>query len=277
MLNLNVHIHALTSDGLFAENGVFTCMPSLGEKARICLQKLFEKKVIGYLLKYKLCREKTIKMLLSWKHSGFSVYIDTRVNYTIYHEEEAKKLKKILKYMNKSFYSQERVIYKEGNQKVLYKGEYHKGLKRNFETLSPVDFVAAVTAHIPEKHQKYVNYYGYYSSKTRGMRKKTKEKSENESIIKIKKESSESQRIYKKKWAVLIKKVYETNPLECPKCGTEMRIISYIDDKAVIKRILQHLKLWDVEDARMGKKPNKAPPEITSEVIEAYIREPFHA
>jgi len=45
-------------------------------------------------------------------------------------------------------------------------------------------------------------------------------------------------------WARLIQKVYEGDPLECPKCGARMRVISFINDPAVIRRILEHLGLW---------------------------------
>jgi len=43
----------------------------------------------------------------------------------------------------------------------------------------------------------------------------------------------------------LIRKVYEADPLTCPKCQEEMRIISFIDQPEVIKKILQHLGLWE--------------------------------
>jgi hypothetical protein len=33
----------------------------------------------------------------------------------------------------------------------------------------------------------------------------------------------------KKRWSYFIRKVYETDPLICPKCQGEMRIISFID------------------------------------------------
>ena len=33
------------------------------------------------------------------------------------------------------------------------------------------------------------------------------------------------------RWAAMIKKVYEVDPLKCPKCGGHMRIISFIEKK----------------------------------------------
>jgi hypothetical protein len=46
-------------------------------------------------------------------------------------------------------------------------------------------------------------------------------------------------------WSYFIRKVYETNPLICPKCQSEVRIISFIDQPDMIKKILQQLGLWE--------------------------------
>ena len=39
-------------------------------------------------------------------------------------------------------------------------------------------------------------------------------------------------------WARLIRKVYEADALECPKCEGPMRVIALIDDPGVVRRIL---------------------------------------
>jgi hypothetical protein len=41
-------------------------------------------------------------------------------------------------------------------------------------------------------------------------------------------------------WARLIAKIYEVDPLTCPKCGSEMKILSVIMDTCEIKKILKH-------------------------------------
>ena len=45
---------------------------------------------------------------------------------------------------------------------------------------------------------------------------------------------------------MLIKKVYEIDPLKCPHCGAAMKIISFIErrQRDVIERILRHCGLW---------------------------------
>ena len=51
----------------------------------------------------------------------------------------------------------------------------------------------------------------------------------------------------KQAWARLIRKVYEADPLECPKCKGPMRVIALIDDPVVVREILVHLGRWQPE------------------------------
>jgi hypothetical protein len=44
-----------------------------------------------------------------------------------------------------------------------------------------------------------------------------------------------------KRRARLLAKVYEVDPMVCPKCGAEMKVIAIIEDPDELKRILQHL------------------------------------
>ena len=38
--------------------------------------------------------------------------------------------------------------------------------------------------------------------------------------------------------------VYHSDPLICPKCKGEMKIIAFIEEEAIIQKILKHLNLW---------------------------------
>jgi hypothetical protein len=55
-----------------------------------------------------------------------------------------------------------------------------------------------------------------------------------------------------KGWTALIKQVYESDPLSCPKCGSQMKIIAFIERRqtAVIEKILRHGGLWEEGAAR---------------------------
>jgi hypothetical protein len=89
--------------------------------------------------------------------------------------------------------------------------------------LSPLDFLAEFTQHIPPKGSHIIRYFGWYSNKSRGMRKKAEEAAEtlsqgNACVLPPARCSQT--------WAMLIKRVYEIDPLVCSRCGGEMKIVS---------------------------------------------------
>jgi len=62
-----------------------------------------------------------------------------------------------------------------------------------------------------------------------------------------------------KGWAEMIRKVYEVDPLICPRCGGRMKVVAFLTEYAVVDRIIEHLKLTFV--------PEKPPPShVFSEV-----------
>jgi hypothetical protein len=88
-----------------------------------------------------------------------------------------------------------------------------------------------------------VRYYGFYSNKSRGLRKKAGTDDQVPALI----ESGASPKEFRKNWARLIQKIYNANPLVCSKCLGSMRIIAFIEDEQLVKKILKHLDLWNVK------------------------------
>ncbi len=83
-----------------------------------------------------------------------------------------------------------------------------------------------------------IRYYGAYSNASRGKRKKEKVEEEPAEVTEVPPPLVSKE--LKKRWSYFIKKVYETDPLVCPKCSGEMKIISFIDQRDVIRKILEH-------------------------------------
>jgi hypothetical protein len=46
----------------------------------------------------------------------------------------------------------------------------------------------------------------------------------------------------------MIRKVYEVDPMACPRCGGRMKIIFFLTHYAVVDRIIDHLKLTFVAE-----------------------------
>jgi hypothetical protein len=61
-------------------------------------------------------------------------------------------------------------------------------------------------------------------------------------------------------WAELIRRVYEVDPLVCPRCGGEMRVVGFITQPALIKRILDHLRKCE----KVSRPPPHAPRPLAS-------------
>ena len=92
----------------------------------------------------------------------------------------------------------------------------------------------AMCSHVPNKGEQMVRYYGHYSNVARGKRKKQNQ----DVLIPHMLEPDGTSKEFRKSWARLIQKIYEVDPLTCPKCSGAMRVISFIEDEEVIKKIL---------------------------------------
>ena len=101
-----------------------------------------------------------------------------------------------------------------------------------------LEFIARLTSHIPDKGQVTVRYFGLYANAHRGKIKKASHEAFPLLMV-----EEELQHISSKGWAEMIRKVYEVDPLLCPQCGGQMKIISFLTDYTVVDKIINHLKL----------------------------------
>ena len=147
------------------------------------------------------------------------------------------------------------VIDKTGNNRLgrfpeAAREDLLAGPKRNFQVFEPLDFLAEVTQHLPEAGEHLIRSYGFYSNKSRGLR--TKGQAQAASAAAPNSVPAPSAKEARKRWAALIKQVFEADPLLCPKSGAQMKIISFIerDQSEVMEKILRHCGLWEEEAAR---------------------------
>ena len=180
-------------------------------------------KVFKMLLSRKKITEDLIDMMMGWRHSGFNVYCGPRIQPG---EEEA--MENLARYIIRASFSQERMTYMPEESKVLYRSK--DGKKENI--FDALEWLAAMCSHVPNKREQMVRYYGYYSNVSRGKRKKQNQDERIPCIL----ESDESSKEHRKNWARLIQKIYEVDPLTCPKCSGKMKVISVIEDQDVIKK-----------------------------------------
>jgi hypothetical protein len=256
-LDHHPHLHAIVADGLFSEDGSFHTAPTRDLRP---LENLFRARLLKMLVEKGRLPSERAEMLRKWKHSGFSLFRSRRIA-----PDKKDHAERLAQYIIRNSFSMEKMEIAAPTGKVLYRSKMSAKTHRNFELFEPTDFIAAITQHIPDKGVQMVRYYGHYSNKSRGMRAK---KNGTGAVMRM---DPEEHRIPSKKWRELIKKVWEVDPLECPNCGGEMKIIALIDEGAVIEKILRHLGLW------VGYGASRAPPQETGQgyVIEQLEDDPF--
>ena len=204
-------------------------------------------------------------MRCSWPHSGFST--DQSV---FLPAGDRLGIERLVGYMTRCPFSLSRLVKVAANGQVVYKAEKDdcrafpepqgdglaSGPKRNFQVLAPLDFLAEFTQHIPPKGSHLIRYYGYYSNKARGMRKKAAAEAADASSSGAAPGAPAlsrcSQTWAMQTWAMLIKRVYEFNPLACPECGGTMKVIAFLEPPQadVIEKILRHCGLWHASSPR---------------------------
>ena len=108
------------------------------------------------------------------------------------------------------------------------------------ETGDPLEFLARLVTHIPNPGQVMTRYYGWYASRTRGARRRQATAGEAQASVPIIELADWTLRAARYRWAELLRRIFEVDPLSCPRCRGPMRILAVLTDPAQIARILAH-------------------------------------
>jgi Putative transposase len=234
------HVHALVSRGGWTASGEWIPQPYVDEGAA---EKLFRHKVLALLRRRGLLSEQRIELLDSWRRSGFSVH-----NRVFVHPREGREFEALVRYMMRPPVSLARLHFTPGSPEVVYapKAGHDKAEPAEAERIDAMEFVARVLVQIPDPRRHLVRYYGAYSNASRGKRKKATAPAEPSSSHQPPEDAAvpdrSSRAALRRRWAELIRRVYEVDPLVCPRCGSEMRVISFITQPALIDRIVDRLR-----------------------------------
>jgi hypothetical protein len=93
-----------------------------------------------------------------------------------------------------------------------------------------------VLVHIPEPKKHLVHFYGAYANRVRSSTPPVCDSAQKQPEH----QPSPPPRALRKRWAELIYKIYEVDPLTCRHCGTQMKIVAFITEPATIRKILDH-------------------------------------
>lgn len=209
--------------------------------------------MLTLLKKKELIDETVVENILSWTHSGFSVWAGDTVS-----PEDTDALLFLPRYIDRGPVAGNRISITDDI--ITYETERDE-ITHEF---SAVEFLARLTPHVPLKWESTTRYYGEYSHRRRGERKKNVLKQTGDTTS-LPLPSPIAKKKASRTWAALIKKVYEVDPLVCKKCGGIMKIVAFLQDPHEVKCLLLSLKLPDFHP----------PPPITAPCSEEPVFEPL--
>lgn len=235
LLNFHPHVHGLSIHGGVDANSTFHPLRDIDTA---WLSRVFARNVFEALLKEELLEPETVTQMQSWQHSGFNVWVGEPVEYS-----DTDTVKFLSRYLKKGSVFGNRLEFIEDSQTVRY-SKFSDDGAREFD---PLSFLAELSQHIPDKWEQTTRYFGLYSARARGAKRINYSAStEIEPLPEAVSKPSKS-------WSAAMKQIFEFDPLECPKCGSAMRIKSIITDSAEIKKLCSsyNIPAW------------RAPPPIT--------------
>jgi hypothetical protein len=220
-LNWNPHLHGMLADRIFSAGGSFQAFSEINQAV---IQERFCELVLSEFAQRELITDDVMSQILSQEYTGFSFW--TGDPFT---GEQSEKF--VARYIERSPLSLEKLSLQDDIVTYTTKD----GTAHEFEA---TEFLALLTSHIPNKYESITRYYGYFSSRSRGERikKATRAKKPEEELKELPPLPSSS-------WAACIKKIYEIDPLECPRCKGQMRIIAFLQDPVETKKIMESLGL----------------------------------
>ncbi len=171
--------------------------------------------------------------MLGWEHSGFSVHSAVPIK-----ANDSNARLYLSRYLKKAPIADNKISIFDNGLKTTISYKHDDTNTRNF---SPLEFLAQISIHLPTVFEQTTRYYGAYSARYRG-RQKQKEKYKKLVQCEFKLPEFETEtRPASSSWARCIKRVFEIDPLECPKCYGEMKITHFIHSYTQIKKIADSL------------------------------------
>ena len=162
LLQWHPHIHSIALAGAFLPDGSFLHIEINQEQ----LTDRFAKLVLDSLLKTDLINQDIIDNMNSWEHSGFNVHIGDVIPYSdteslLFHLRQQMKPKHSLSsYLRKCPVSNNRITLL--NPEPDCKVEFHsyKNDEHTSKTFEPLEFLAALSSHIPDRWEQTTRFMG---------------------------------------------------------------------------------------------------------------------
>ncbi len=248
-LNSHLHFHSCMIDGLFAqtEDGLqFYEATGLSSDVIQLAQERIRKRVLRLFVRRGLLDSDDAEQMQTWKNGGgFSLDAQVRIA-----AADREGLERLFRYCARPIFSGERLSWLEEDERLIYRLPKPQHDGQTLLRLTPIEFLdrMAILNPLPRTHRH--RYHGVLApnaplrewvTKRAGLPVTGEMEGCCEDIKTVDVEGQTGQSYFASIWAMLLARIYEINPLVCPRCGGEMRIIAFITEMEPISRILRHI------------------------------------
>ncbi|MEO1885298.1 MAG: transposase, partial [Methylococcales bacterium] len=149
---------------------------------------------------------------------------------------DRKGLKRLFRYCARPIVVGERLRWLEKDERLIYRLSKPQHDGQTGLRLTPMEFLGRMAVLIPPPRCHRHRYHGVLAPNARYEKPAVAEE-ETHSVDREEPLAS----TYSSLWAMLLGKIFEINPLLCPSCGGEMKIIAFVTDTEPIRKILRHI------------------------------------
>jgi hypothetical protein len=238
------HLHVLMTDGAFRRDGTFVPLP---EPAAAVLEALWQRMVLAEFVRRGWLEEDAAAGMLGGPHSGFGAYLGPRI-------EDREGLLRVARYSARAPVAESRLRYHAERAEVELVADRVDGPYAGVHRMTALEFLARWVDHVPERYEVRVRYAGAYATRRRvWWRRRGVELAASAPVAAAAEPAADWPALAarRRRWAELLRRVFQVEVEGCPRCGGEARIVAFITEPAVVRRILAHLERRGVE-ARTG-------------------------
>jgi hypothetical protein len=188
------------------------------------------------------------------QYAGFSLHAGIGVE-----PEQRGKLERLTRYVSRPPVALERLdLTAQGQVRYRMKTPYRDGTTHI--VLEPVDFIARLAALVPPPRVHLTRFHGVFAAHAalraaitpggRGTRARKRADAQ-----------SPTSKDIRLNWARRLKRVFGIEIEQCARCGGRLKVISSIEEPALIERILAHRREQGEEEAPTASLGARAPPQ----------------
>ncbi|MES9858985.1 MAG: transposase [Sedimenticola sp.] len=233
-LNTHLHYHSCMIDGLFAqtEDGLqFYEVTGLSDEVIQQAQMKIRKRVLRLFVRRGLLSSDDAEQMQAWQNGGgFSLNAEVRIE-----GADRQGLERLFRYCARPIFAGERLRWQEQDEMLIYRLRKPQYDGQTLLRLTPAEFLDRIALLIPPPRRHRHRYHGVLAPNAPLREQVTSRAGQpvtGESVVSADKPTTgESEELttgcpFASIWAMLLARIYEINPLVCPRCGGEMRIIA---------------------------------------------------